>query len=252
MNLTATKIKNKKIPNDVVITPRVVAKSHISDVVNLLYKCQEDGLLYDESWGGYLLYDPFRNNEQGSYYSQFKGGHQQCSTSGLSISQAWAEITEGRDFFKYNPQPENPGKGLIIISNPPYSILDKVLQRSVDLEPDIISYLIGMHNVTPKRIEFMESKGYYIKDMKLMNIYKWFMMTCQVTWVKYKSNYVVYKTTGLMNYSRKIYYPDEVWAEKKQKKNEKKLKQIQKKQMVIRKKLMNFIPQWRCHILLKK
>jgi hypothetical protein len=38
-------------------------------------------------------------------------------------------------------------------------MIDKVLEKSVSLNPRIISYLIGYGNVTTKRLEYMELKG---------------------------------------------------------------------------------------------
>lgn len=141
-------IKNREIPNDVFITPLKLAMSHIKMIDS-----------YDDD----LWYDPFKNN--GSYYNQFP-----------SENKDWSEILEGRDFFEYEGSPT------IICSNPPYSMIDKVLEKSVSLKPRVISYLIGISNLTPKRIEFMENAGYKIKSFHLCKVWKWYGMSACIVW----------------------------------------------------------------------
>jgi len=158
MNKTNDKIKKRIIPNDIFITPLQLAKNHI------------DMIQYnkDDIW-----YDPFKNN--GSYYNQFP-----------NKNKLWTEILDGKDFFEFN---ENVN---IICSNPPYSLMDKVLKKSIELKPHTISYLIGIHNLTTKRIEYMENSGYYITKIHLTKVYKWFGMSVIVIWEKNKNSIIDY------------------------------------------------------------
>jgi hypothetical protein len=144
------KIKNKVNPNDVFITPIDLAKLHISKIT----------LNDNEVW-----YDPFKNN--GSYYNQFK-----------TENKLWSEILEGKDFFDFNEKID------IICSNPPYSMIDKVLEKSVSLNPRIISYLIGYGNITTKRLEYMELNGYKIVYFHLTKVYQWYGMSSIIIWEK--------------------------------------------------------------------
>ena len=143
---TSHNIKKRDNPNDVFITPLKLAKKHIDKIV---YK-------EDDVW-----YDPFKNN--GSYYNQFP-----------NENKLWSEILENRDFFDFNEKVD------IICSNPPYSMIDKVLEKSVSLNPSVISYLIGINNLTPKRIEYMEQNGYKISNIHLCKVFKWYGMSCIV------------------------------------------------------------------------
>ncbi|NBW38392.1 MAG: hypothetical protein EBR30_25885 [Cytophagia bacterium] len=111
-------IKHRTIAKDVFYTPEAVAKKHIS----LISSTTND-----------LWLDPFRG--KGIYYDHFPE------------SKEWCEITDDRDFFSYDGKPD------VICSNPPYSILDKVFQKSIDLQPRIVSYLLLHGAMTPRRIE---------------------------------------------------------------------------------------------------
>ena len=141
-------IKARKNANDVFITPPQLAKNHI-DMIE--YKT-------DDIW-----YDPFKNN--GSYYNQFP-----------NENKKWSEILDDKDFFEFNEKVD------IICSNPPYSMIDKVLEKSVELKPHTISYLIGVNNLTAKRIEYMENNGYYITKIHMCKVFKWYGMSFIVVW----------------------------------------------------------------------
>ncbi len=158
MNKTNDKIKKRIIPNDIFITPLQLAKNHIDMIT----------YINDDIW-----YDPFKNN--GSYYNQFP-----------NKNKLWSEILDGKDFFKFNENID------IICSNPPYSLMDKVLKKSIELNPHTISYLIGINNLTTKRIEYMENAGYYITKIHITKVYKWFGMSVIVIWEKNKNSIIDY------------------------------------------------------------
>ena len=152
----STSIKKIEIPNDIFITPIQLAKINI-DMIE--YNIED------------IWYDPFKNN--GSYYNQFPNDNKK-----------WSEILENKDFFQFNEKID------IICSNPPYSIIDKVLEKSVELKPRVISYLIGINNLTPKRMEYMESKGYYITKLHICKVFKWYGMSVIVLWEKDKKSII--------------------------------------------------------------
>jgi tRNA1(Val) A37 N6-methylase TrmN6 len=86
----------------------------------------------------------------------------------------------------------------LIVSNPPYSILDKILKKSIELKPHTISYLIGMHNLTTKRIEMMNNAGYYLSKIVMLKVWEWFGMSFIVVFTN--------KTkTNCMEFDRTIY-----------------------------------------------
>ena len=151
-SITSHNIKQREIPNDVFITPLKLAKYNID-----MIEYNED-----EIW-----YDPFKNN--GSYYNQFP-----------NENKKWSEILEERDFFTFDEKVD------IICSNPPYSMINKVLEKSVELKPRIISYLIGINNLTAKRLEYMENNGYYITKIHMCKVFKWYGMSMIVVWEREK------------------------------------------------------------------
>lgn len=151
-SITSHNIKQRETPNDVFITPLKLAKYNID-----MIEYNED-----EIW-----YDPFKND--GSYYNQFP-----------NENKKWSEILEERDFFTFDEKVD------IICSNPPYSMINKVLEKSVELKPRIISYLIGINNLTAKRLEYMENNGYYITKLHMCKVFKWYGMSVIVVWERDK------------------------------------------------------------------
>jgi hypothetical protein len=157
-------IKHRAVGNDIFITPRALALKQI----NTINYTKED-----------VWCDPCRNNENGSYYSQFP----------TECEKEWYEILEGIDFFdrKYDDKDGllNPD---IICMNPPYSILDSFMKRCLELKPKVISMLIGVSNLTAKRIEYFEKAGYGIVHLTMLKVYKWYGMTYIVNFERNKAS----------------------------------------------------------------
>ena len=158
------KIKNKKVANDVFITPLELSKNHINFID---YKD-------DDKW-----LDPCKNN--GSYYNQFPNNNKD-----------YCEILENKDFFDYNEPVD------IIIQNPPYSLMDKWINKNIELKPRIISFLIGIGNLTAKRIETLKKSGYGLTKMKMLKVFKWYGMSLLVVFEKDKKS--------IIEIDRKVYY----------------------------------------------
>lgn len=163
---TNHQIKKRQKANDVFITPLKLAKKHIDEIK---YKDTD------------IWYDPFKNT--GNYYNQFPNDNKE-----------WSEILDGKDFFDFNENVD------IICSNPPYSIIDKVLEKSVSLNPRIISYLIGVGNLTTRRIENMNKCGYGLKKLIMLKVHKWFGMSFIVIFEKDCENCI--------DIDRIVYYED--------------------------------------------
>jgi len=115
---------NRK-PNDNVKTPRDISKFTI-DLFDL---------------GGKVL-DPFMGD--GSFYDQYP---EWCDKD-------WCEIDRGRDFFTYTDKVD------WIISNPPYSILDEVLEHSFKIAGNIV-YLVPLSKIVSsmKRVRAIDKFG---------------------------------------------------------------------------------------------
>ena len=158
------KIKQRSKKNDIFITPIQLAKKHI----NLIeYKD-------DEIW-----FDPFKNS--GNYYNNYPNDNKE-----------WCEILDNKDFFYFNKKVD------IICSNPPYSIMDKVLEKSIQLNPRVISYLIGSNNLTTRRIEDMNKKNYGLTKLVMLKVSSWFGMSFIVVFEKDKKN--------IIDIDRNVYY----------------------------------------------
>lgn len=158
-------IKHREIAKDVFYTPEAVAKKHIS----LIPSINTD-----------IWLDPFRG--KGIYYDHFP-----------TESKEWCEITDGNDFFEYRGNPD------VICSNPPYSLLDKVFQKSIELQPRIISYLLLHGAMTPRRIEMFNEQGYGLTGIYITKVYKWYGMAEAYTFEKGKSN------TATISYDRIVH-----------------------------------------------
>jgi len=160
---TSTIIKKRTSPNDVFITPKELAQKHI------------DLIPYNEND---LWLDPCKND--GSYFNQFP-----------TENKEYCEILENKDFFEYQGNPD------IIIQNPPYSILDIWIKKNIDLNPRVISFLIGIGNLTTRRIEWLEKAGYGITKMKMLKVFKWYGMSVIVVFEKGKKS--------IIEFDRKVY-----------------------------------------------
>ena len=84
-----------------------------------------------------------------------------------------------------------------LITNPPYSNLDKWLEHSCKISRKGFAYLLGINNLTAKRIEACEKEGFYITKIHLCKVFKWFGMSAFVVWEKDKK--------GIINYDRKVW-----------------------------------------------
>ena len=150
---TSHAIKNRSVAKDVFYTPEAVAKRHISLI----------SLAGSDTW-----LDPFRG--KGIYYDNFPE------------SKDWCEIEDGKDFFSYVGTPS------IICSNPPYSLLDKVFEKSIELKPRIISYLLLHGAMTPRRMEMFNEAGYGLTSIYITKVYKWYGMAEAYTFEYGKPN----------------------------------------------------------------
>jgi len=167
MNKTADNIKKRTSSNDVFYTPIPLVRTHLD-------------FIKTEVRAGDIILDGFFGT--GNYFNLFDEYYPFCDYD-------YTEISLGKDFFKYNKPID------VIVSNPPYSILDKVLEKSVELKPKIISYLIALHNLTAKRIEYMNKNGYFLTKIKMLKVYDWFGMSAIVLFSKNGKNCIEFDRT---------------------------------------------------------
>ena len=112
----------------------------------------------------------------------------------LSEPKEYCEIEMDLDFFDYNKKVE------WIITNPPYSILDKWFKHTYTI-CNKFCYIIGMYSLTPKRIEVMNKNGFYITKMLLTKIPSWFQRTYIIVCEKLdkEPENIIFKSINLGN-----------------------------------------------------
>ena len=159
------KIKYRVKPQDRFYTPVDLAVS----LIGLVPVAEND-----------TLCDPFKG--KGAFYDNFPKGHE----------KEWAEIDEGRDFFEI---PENSYDWLI--SNPPYSNLDEVLEKSAGIARKGFAYLLLGHAITPKRLEAIKGAGFGLTKVHLSKVFKWYGISAFCVFERGKSN--------LLEYDRKVW-----------------------------------------------
>ena len=161
--LTSHKIRNRETPKDVFFTPQTAVTQHLSLITEYTKPA--------DKW-----FDPFYG--EGVYYNSFP-----------TENKDFTEITLQKDFFQYTLDTD------VICSNPPYSMINQVLEHSVKLKPRVISYLIGMGNLTPRRIEYMNVNGYGLAKVCMTKIYKWYGFSFICVFVKGAENCMTFDRT---------------------------------------------------------
>jgi len=148
----AHKIKHRQISNDEFYTPEVLAKKLIGIV-----PLKENDLILSAAYG------------TGNFYKHFPKNKEYTT-----------------DFFSWNKKVD------WIIDNPPYSILDKWLEHSAEICKKGFAYLLGLHNLTPKRIEMLEKQGFYIKSIFICKVFKWYGISAFIIWEKHPKGIIDY------------------------------------------------------------
>ena len=184
MDKTGKKIQKRENPNDVFITPDTLVEEH--------FQLVKPYLKYLD-----LVLDPCCHATQ-KYYNRFQKHLNEIDPHDLHDDDVWSdggvdycEITMGRDFFEYEGCEDETShtygeymKPDAIVGNPPYSMIDAFLDKSIELQPRVISYLIGFANITTKRLEKMEKAGYTCVEFHLTKVFKWYGMSLLIVWVK--------------------------------------------------------------------
>ena len=183
-------IKGRTKAQDVFYTPEALALIHI-----------KMALEYDSGYDSVWL-DPCCGNEADAeskrYYNNFPHNKTAMAIDIENTAQP-PECADKKDFLELTVKDifsgkrvwdgeqfleRSPDSGLVICGNPPYSILDDWLNKSIELKPIVISYLLLQHHLTPRRMEWFDNAGYKLVQMKFMKVKKWYGISVIVTWVK--------------------------------------------------------------------
>lgn len=145
----AHKIKHREIPNDEFYTPDELAKKLVK-----LVPVGKFDIICDNAYG------------KGAFLRAFKGLE-------VAVYQA-----NKKDFFKWTAKQD------WFITNPPYSSLNDWLEHSCKYAKKGFAYLLGLHNLTPKRIQMCEDYGFRITAIHLCKVFKWFGISAFIIWQK--------------------------------------------------------------------
>ena len=156
----AKNLKDKVNPNDDKKTPNILAKKLI-DMTPL-----EEG---DTVLDGFV--------GKGAFYDQYPP----------NVNKRWSEIKRNRDFFKRKNKVDWVGP-----TNPPYSKINDVFEHSIKLANKGIAFLIGIINITPKRIAMLEKGGFGITHMHIVQVTGWFGKSLFIVAQKGKPSIISY------------------------------------------------------------
>lgn len=144
VSVKLTTIQNRENPNDIFYTPIDICKKAIEMVDNK---------------PEYVWFDPWKGG--GNFFNNFPQEN----------AKLWCEIQEGRDFFEFNEKVD------VICSNPPFSKINKCLEKCVELSPKHIILILGCINVTPKRLKYLIDNGYTLKNLHFFKVRGWFSIS---------------------------------------------------------------------------
>tara|TARA_R110002126_G_scaffold273572_1_gene418154 strand:+ start:60 stop:590 length:531 start_codon:yes stop_codon:yes gene_type:complete len=167
-------IKQRKESRDIFITPKALAKLHIDMIPSILS-------------GTNTWLDPCANTNV--YYNQFP----------INTIKSRCEILEDLDFLD-DTMLTCKGNFDVICSNPPYSILDDWFKQTIALKPKCFSYLIGIGNLTARRMEWCKNGGYGLTKMKMLKVKDWYGMSVIVVFELGKES--------IMDIDRTVWYAD--------------------------------------------
>lgn len=135
-SLSRVSLKAKHKKNDIYYTPITAVKIHI-DLVPEKYKNISCKWL-DPCYG------------TGVYYNNFPHDNKD-----------WCEIEYEKDFFDYTDNVD------VIMSNPPFSLINKWIDKCIQLNPSCICILFGCYALTPCRLQILENSGYKLTRMSM-------------------------------------------------------------------------------------
>ncbi|KKM04947.1 hypothetical protein LCGC14_1759030, partial [marine sediment metagenome] len=80
------------------------------------------------------------------------------------------------DYYSYNNSID------WVVTNPPYSDLDRWLTHSFAIANQGVALLLGLLNVTPRRLEMANKAGFGLTSIHLCKVYHWFGISAFCVW----------------------------------------------------------------------
>jgi len=149
----ANRVRKRNIANDLFFTPKSLVKIHL-DIIKPYVKASD------------IILEPASG--MNAYLDEIPREFPECRVQ-------WCEISLGKDFFAYTGEPD------IIITNPPFSLLNRFIERSIELHPRIVSFLLNMYAVTPCRIREFNDNGYFVVGYHMTRVNRWFGISVILT-----------------------------------------------------------------------
>lgn len=130
-------------PNDVIYTPKELAINCINS-----FDLKKNDIVLDPFFGNGIFY----NN-----YPDY-------------VDKVFCEIASpyNKDFFKFNEQVD------YIISNPPFSKINNVLEHTIEITKKGFGYILAAHNLTEKRVKFINNNNFGITGFAFYWVKEWF------------------------------------------------------------------------------
>lgn len=148
-------IKNRIIPKDIFYTPEGLVK----EIMSIINSDLKEG---DKVLDGFYGKGVFFNN-----YPNY-------------IIKDFTEIEMEKDFFKYKDKVD------YCISNPPYSILNNVINHTIDIVNKGFGYLLHIHALTHARLRKLEERGFYLRRIHICKVSEWYGNQIFVFFLKVK------------------------------------------------------------------
>ena len=93
------------------------------------------------------------------------------------------------DYYSYNNSID------WVVTNPPYSDLDRWLTHSFAIANQGVALLLGLLNVTPRRLEMANKAGFGLTSIHLCKVYHWFGISAFCVWRRGAGDIIKYDRT---------------------------------------------------------
>lgn len=109
-----------------------------------------------------------------------------CCGDGAFVDALPQAITLDGDFYDYKNKVD------WVVTNPPYSDLDKWLDHSFSIANHGVALLLGLLNITPRRLEMANKMGFGLTYIHLCKVFHWFGISAFCVWEKGKRDIIYY------------------------------------------------------------
>lgn len=114
-----------------------------------------------------------------------------------NVVKKWCEINKGRDYLEFDEEVD------ITLSNPPFiprKLFWSFMLKAMETTKREIYWLINLSSLnvyTPKRLEEMKNKGWFINNLHIVADKRWFGRYC---WIK-----IGKEDKGFIKYNKMVY-----------------------------------------------